>query len=525
MSLRSMSMSSSSSPSSSSSSAATFGYSETYPSVGSLRAICSFDALHREELVADSSAKRRGGPKKASLTFDIATDGDSLAHLPSQRVTLQWKMISQKNFSNKQNISQYSRAVYVWYRVADVMIVLSASHSSAVGVASRKLPASVGVNMAGDEQHPRFLLSSGKGSDGASTTFAVYHADADARVVLADVKLEAKELRVSFTSTSDAQSLTFSPNYRARHVASGESHATSLTTTPKTLSRSSQSSRFTPPVDERVHQRVAAAAAAATSPSASLSVLPPAEMPARLRGSHKRSRQLVSPPPADEDAIEERATSDEWLPVKRECHRHGGEAMSFADMLDDENHFVSSSLVPRSIFFDSYGQDAASCSSSSSSHAHHFQPPVAVEELMIDESSAYAVESQLTDNELDGGNTPLSAMSDESHATFAQMQSPDDDLQLMLDTCQDEDERLDQYQSRAHSSVPCAPFDAPSRERAPSIPFQLSTATLPFNEYRFTAFDPSSMYDPLPQLFENAYGATFTCEPAAAASSSSSSWQ
>lgn len=190
--------------------------SPTFPSPHGLHSIACFSALQTETVVVAQQAKRRGGPKKVWLRLSVV---DARGRTLSEHA-LVWKCITQKNFSNQNNISQYVRNPFGAVRMSglagghELMMVV---HGAAT---QGKLSNTVGVNVEGRavDQHPRFLLSSGKGAEGARSTIAVFHSNADARVQLQSLTIEHRELKITFEQIGNTL-LEFAPKFKTTYTA------------------------------------------------------------------------------------------------------------------------------------------------------------------------------------------------------------------------------------------------------------------------------------------------------------------
>jgi hypothetical protein len=183
--------------------------------VGKLHLLSSCHLLLREAKVAVLNAKRRGGSKKVWLQYALL---NATGKVISTHV-LCFKAITVKNFSNRDNIHQYSRNPFGAVRMENSSSAMAMVLSG--GLSNGRPSNTVGVNLRGValESHPRFVLSTGKGADGARTNLQWFGSDPSWRILLQRVSIEHSELKVSFEETEQGPLLEFVPDYRALYEA------------------------------------------------------------------------------------------------------------------------------------------------------------------------------------------------------------------------------------------------------------------------------------------------------------------
>lgn len=162
--------------------------------------------------------------------------------------------------------------------------------------AGSKVANAIGVNTAGValESHPRFLLSSGKGEEGARSSFLFYHSNPHARIQLQRVWIEHKELRITFEQAEGVEQIVgFAPKFRTTYTAK-ENH----TGEAGSSSSSSAASSSSGPVDGEVDMPPAAAVAAAAAPIKSEMMTVAANVKSKPTVSLAAAKKLRALPPA-----------------------------------------------------------------------------------------------------------------------------------------------------------------------------------------------------------------------------------
>lgn len=512
-------------------------------SVAGLHLVGAFAAFQVDSIVAAQSAKRRGGPKRAVLAFDLLDERRMGEAAKIGSVEMSWKTIAGKAFSNRDNIRQYERNPFAAQIVrmqdaesasARCVVVL---HGAKGGKGGNVVSNTVGVNLGGKQlqQHPRFLLSSGKGEEGARSSFLVYHSNRHARVRLAAMWIEHRELKVTLeqveedcSSDSALPIVSFVKNFKPVYQQKEEAVEPASAPAPKASARRAakwasaaelqqqQKGNFKPFAFSSTAAATASSSSSFVSPpipvSHQLSALPPAEMPPALvqrmmrrkrayddssaaaasSSSSSASHTLDCPayfPRDDEDAFEEPACKKEKPACKKEkpSSDAGFEWMAAAAM--NFSGFES---------FDAWGR-------------FHTPNDLIVEDALL----------ELSDEQLaDGANSPASLASDEETPRLSTTPPPfrasayDERQNLMAidhhgatqssassSASSDMEEMMNEAEEQLQRFQPTSPFSSGALSRPMhgdnEVPLALKTAhLLTANPFMFQAFGAAPQISP-----------------------------
>lgn len=479
-----------------------FSSTDSYPSPSGLHLIGACHLVQVDHIITCQQSKRRGGPKKATLQYDIidASRGPGSASVLASH-EIAWKTIAQKNFSNRANISQYQRNPFGAARIdAGADTHLMVVHGARSGKKGTGMSNTVGVNLDGRSlaQHPRFLLSSGKGESGARSTFLFYHINKHARVNLQRMWIEHRELKVTIEQLDEDEfddntavpivgfANKFKQVYAQKHgdddsnttTTTGSDvkmNNTATTTTTMPVANKRAASRWPPAVDMPM-SRHAAPAAASSAAAHTLSALPPSDMPVALAERLlRRKRNYVD--------MLQAPVVDEPLPIDELCDFEARRCKQ--EKLNEDDAATNAAAL-----FGGFDQTFTGT----------FQVDQCLDDMVTDEV-LMSLES--------GGDTPFSTISEDAqtprvdditpppapfmhHSTDSAEHGGYDENELLMF-----EQNLEKYEAQCHHQQPAAASAAAGETITSELPLVLKTAHLvSHNPYHFTSFHPSPLSSP-----------------------------
>jgi hypothetical protein len=481
--------------------------------IDGLHPVVSCSMLLAESRIEELKAKRRGGPKKSWVSWSLL---DAAGNVTSSHM-LCFKTISVKNFSNTENIKQYTRnpfgAVKMDHAHASspaVGLVLSG------GLSMGKVSNTVGVNVAGVQldAHPRFVLSSGKDAKGARTSLVFYSSDPDARVQLQGVWIEHRELKISFEQVGDAM-LEFAPKFKTVYEAhpAGAAVDTAMAGAGAKASQVVASASAAPPAPPVAPPKVRTPAMATRHSGRRISALPPMQIPTRVaqelrKRRHEEDLPILDSPQAMDDAhtdtefphgVEESGTESALKRAREESAPAAAAAVSSFSGFEESR-------------FDGSGYDGLCLDDGASEGSQPMLdvPDPTSQDLGLEDSQSLADEPA-------GGDTPeLSSIVARTPSMATPLREGQEDAALpaedetvpvgaplsdeaqaqlreMQDVFEVAEARQDKHEIALQDPYVFASLHMPQAKRvaAPSpvdVPQQIALASAPGNPFTFTAF-------------------------------------